>query len=84
MNVSNNVLETIGKTPTTPRLNRLPEGINATVLGNGSINPGGSVKDRICFSMIIEAEKQGLIKPNTVIIEPTSGNTGIGLAMVAA
>ena len=84
MNVSNNVLETIGKTPLV-RLNRLPEGINATVLGKlESRNPGGSVKDRICQNMIAEAEKQDLIKPDTTIIEPTSGNTGIGLAMVAA
>ena len=84
MNVSNNVLETIGKTPLV-RLNRLTEGIDATVVGKlESRNPGGSVKDRICQSMIVEAEKQGLIKPDTTIIEPTSGNTGIGLAMVAA
>ncbi len=84
MKINNNVLETIGKTPLV-RLNRLTEGINAIVVGKiESRNPGGSVKDRICLSMIIEAEKQGLIKLGTTIIEPTSGNTGIGLAMVAA
>jgi len=84
LKINNNVLETIGKTPLI-RLNRLTEGLNATVVGKcESRNPGGSVKDRICQSMIIEAEKQGLIKAGTTIIEPTSGNTGIGLAMVAA
>jgi cysteine synthase A len=82
--VYNNVLETIGKTPLI-RLNKLTEGLSCTIVGKSeSRNPGGSVKDRICFSMIAEAEKQGLIKPHTVIIEPTSGNTGIGLAMVSA
>ena len=82
--IFNNVLETIGKTPLI-RLNRLTNGLKCTVVAKTeSRNPGGSVKDRICLSMITEAEKQGLVKPNTVIIEPTSGNTGIGLAMVSA
>ena len=85
----NNVLETIGKTPMV-RLNRLTSGLKCTgskciILAKlESRNPAGSVKDRICLSMIAEAEKQGLIKNDAVIIEPTSGNTGIGLAMVAA
>jgi cysteine synthase A len=82
--IYSNVLETIGKTPLV-RLNMLTEGLKCTVVVKlESRNPGGSVKDRICLSMINEAEKQGLIKPDTVIIEPTSGNTGIGLAMVVA
>jgi len=82
--INNNVLETVGKTPLV-RLNRLTADSKATVVAKlESRNPGGSVKDRICRSMITEAEKQGLVKQSTVIIEPTSGNTGIGLAMVSA
>jgi len=83
-NVYNSVLETVGKTPLV-RLNQLTTGLECTILAKlESRNPGGSVKDRICLSMILEAEKQKLINKQTVIIEPTSGNTGIGLAMVAA
>ena len=77
-------METIGHTPLI-RLNNLTAGLKCTVLAKiESKNPGGSVKDRICLSMIDEAERHDLINQNTVIIEPTSGNTGIGLAMVAA
>ena len=82
--IANNVLETIGNTPLV-KLNKKTKDTTATVVGKlEARNPGGSVKDRICWSMIAEAEKQGLIKPDATIIEPTSGNTGIGLAMVAA
>jgi cysteine synthase len=84
MKIYPNVLETIGKTPLI-KLNKLTQGASATVLVKSeSRNPGGSVKDRICQSMIEEAEKQGILKPGATLIEPTSGNTGIGLAMVAA
>jgi len=82
--VANNILELIGDTPLV-KLNRLvgPEDANVYVKLEW-FNPGGSVKDRIAWSMIEEAEKAGRLKPGDVIVEPTSGNTGIGLAMVAA
>ncbi len=78
------ITEGIGNTPLV-RLNRLsPEG-GATIYGKVEFfNPGGSVKDRICLNMLDEAEQQGQLKPGGTIVEPTSGNTGIGLALVAA
>ncbi len=81
--VAKNVLELIGNTPMV-RLNKIVEPNGAEILAKlESFNPGGSIKDRICLSMIEDAEKKGLLKKGSTIIEPTSGNTGIGLAMVA-
>jgi cysteine synthase A len=78
------ITETIGNTPLV-RLNRLSKPGAATIYGKVEFfNPGGSVKDRICLNMINEAERQGKLKPGGTIVEPTSGNTGIGLALVAA
>lgn len=81
---ANNILETIGNTPHV-RINRLFTDRKVEVwMKLERVNPGGSIKDRIGLAMIEDAEQRGLLKPNTIIIEPTSGNTGIGLAMVAA
>ncbi|MEK7268401.1 MAG: cysteine synthase A [Nitrospirota bacterium] len=78
------ITELIGGTPLV-RLNRLTRDGSATIYGKvESFNPGGSVKDRICLNMINEAERQGRLKPGSTIVEPTSGNTGIGLALVSA
>jgi len=77
-------LELIGNTPVV-KLNRVAGADDADVWGKlESFNPGGSVKDRICLSMVEAAERDGRLKPGDTIIEPTSGNTGIGLALVAA
>ena len=82
--IADSVLDLIGNTPLV-RLNRVvPQGA-AEVLGKmESLNPAGSVKDRIALAMIEDAEARGDLKPGDTIVEPTSGNTGIGLAMVAA
>lgn len=84
MQAHKEITELIGRTPLV-RLNQLsPEG-GATIYAKvESFNPGGSVKDRICLNMINEAERQGKLKPGGTIVEPTSGNTGIGLALIAA
>jgi cysteine synthase A len=80
---ANNILETIGNTPHL-RLNRLFGPDYEVWIKLERANPGGSIKDRIALSMIEDAERKGLLKKGSVIVEPTSGNTGIGLAMVAA
>jgi cystathionine beta-synthase len=80
----NNILEAIGRTPLV-RLNRIAQGLKPEIYVKADyINPGGSVKDRIGVTMIDDAEKRGLLKPGGTIIEGTSGNTGMGLALVAA
>jgi cysteine synthase len=82
--IYNNIVETVGRTPLV-KLNRVTEGVPATILLKCEFfNPLGSVKDRIGMSMIEAAEQNGTLKKDTVIIEPTSGNTGIALAFVAA
>lgn len=80
---ANNVLETIGNTPHV-KINKLFGNRNPVWIKLEKNNPGASIKDRIALAMIEDAEQQGLLQQNSVIIEPTSGNTGIGLALVAA
>ena len=83
MTIAKNILERIGGTPLV-KINKLNQGAAEVVAKVEFFNPGGSVKDRIAFAMIEAAEKAGLLKPGALIIEPTSGNTGVGLALVAA
>ncbi|MCX6124600.1 MAG: cystathionine beta-synthase [Proteobacteria bacterium] len=79
-----NILETIGKTPLV-RLHRVSKGLECNLYAKCEfLNPGGSVKDRIGYRMVLDAEKSGRIKPGDTLIEPTSGNTGIGLALAGA
>src|SRR5436189_1702791 len=78
------ILQSIGRTPLV-RLRRLPEGLQASIYVKvEALNPGGSVKDRVGVAMIAEAERRGWLRPGGTIIEATAGNTGVGLAMVAA
>ena len=78
------ILQSVGRTPLV-RLRRLDRGVPAAVAVKvEAANPGGSVKDRVAVAMIAEAEKRGLLRPGGTIIEATAGNTGVGLAMVAA
>src|SRR5512138_126330 len=78
------VLDTIGWTPLI-RLHRVVDGARTPVYAKAEFfNPGGSVKDRICLAMIEAAEKAGHLKPGATVVEPTSGNTGIGLSMICA
>ena len=84
MNYKNSILEQIGNTPLI-RLNKINRGLKPQIFAKlESANPGGSVKDRIGFSMVADAEMKGTLKPGGTIIEATSGNTGIGLAITAA
>src|SRR5262245_32907396 len=77
-------LELIGNTPVVELQRLVPRGSARIVAKLESLNPGGSVKDRICLAMIDAAEADGRLRPGGTIVEPTSGNTGIGLALVAA
>jgi cysteine synthase A len=82
--IYDNLTDLIGGTPLV-RLSKLSEGLKADIIAKvESFNPGGSIKDRVSFNMLREAEKEGLVNKDTVIIEPTSGNTGVGLAFVSA
>ena len=82
--IHNNILKTIGSTPVI-KLNKIAPQLSCNLYAKCEFfNPGGSVKDRIGYNMVVEAEKAGIIKPGDTLIEPTSGNTGIGLALAAA
>src|SRR3990167_131779 len=82
--IYNNILEVIGNTPVV-RIHSLSATLKCELYAKCEfLSPGGSVKDRIGYAMVIDAEKRGLIKPGSTLIEPTSGNTGIGIALAGA
>lgn len=83
MTTFHSVTELIGNTPLL-QLHKLNSGVSELFLKLENQNPGGSIKDRVALSMINEAERQGLLKPGGTIIEATAGNTGLGLALIAA
>lgn len=83
-NIRKNVLETIGGTPLVEISSRLNTGAARVLAKVEFFNPGGSIKDRIALAMVEAAEKSGVLKPGATIVEPTSGNTGVGLALVSA
>src|SRR5216110_406553 len=84
MSIAADILGVVGHTPLV-RLSRIGKGLKAQLVAKlEMLNPGGSVKDRIGLAMIEDAEQRGLLKPGGTIVEPTSGNTGVGLAMAAA
>src|SRR5437879_852422 len=84
MQVANSLADLVGRTPMV-RLSRFGRGLKHDILAKCEfLNPGGSVKDRIAFHMVTKAEKSGELKPGATIVEATAGNTGIGLALVAA
>src|SRR6478609_9968424 len=83
MNYYNSIVDTIGNTPLV-KLNKVTKGIPGTILAKVEyFNPGNSTKDRMALKMILDAEKAGLLKPGGTVIEGTSGNTGMGLALTA-
>ena len=84
MKYADTVLDLVGSTPLV-KLNSVASGVRATVLAKLEyMNPSGSIKDRIAVSLVADAERSGKLAPGGTIVEPTSGNTGVGLAMVAA
>ena len=83
MTIYNSILDTIGSTPVV-KLHRLAPKHVTLYVKNEAFNPGGSVKDRLALAIVLDAEQKGVLKPGQTIVEATSGNTGVALAMVAA